>query len=152
MERGDWWCAQCVQSPTRAAAAPQLTSPPPLPHRPLCAASPAALAAAAAPGAAPVPRLSYNQPLRPEVQALIIRLSAVARTAANGRKTYCRNTSAPTLNTAEMRRQVFEDEAPPGQVSVGSTYNTCSHGRLRLTQQNSAVPEVVELPCAGTTS
>lgn len=107
------------------------------------------VAAAAAAGAAPVPRLSFNAPLQPAMRALVVPLVAVASPGASGRKAYCRGTSGPTLTAAQLRKKVFAEQARPGEVTVGSTYTSCTHGKLELTQANSAVPEVVELPCTG---
>lgn len=107
------------------------------------------MAAAAAAGAAPLPRRSFNQPLQPAMRALIVPLAAVANPGAPGRKRYCTGTRAPTHTAAQLRKAVFQELAGPGEVTVGSTYTWCTHGKLALTQANSAVPEVVELPCTG---
>lgn len=105
----------------------------------------AAATAGVATPASSGPRLSSNAPITGSLAALFVPL--VAKDASG---TYCPGTGAPPITVAELEAAVFE-ELSPGEVTVGSTYNSCTQGRLRLTQDNSRVVEPVVLPCNGTT-
>lgn len=50
----------------------------------------------------------------------------------------------------QVRSAIFE-EAAPGNVTVGSTYNRCSYGKTQLTANNSLLVDPVQLPCDGVT-
>ncbi len=104
----------------------------------------AAIAGVATP-ASSGPRLSSNAPITGSLAALFVPL--VAKDASGA---YCPGTGAPPITVAQLEAAVFE-ELSPGEVTVGSTYNSCTQGQLRLTQDNSRVVEPVVLPCNGTT-
>lgn len=44
---------------------------------------------------------------------------------------------------------VFDEAADSQRMSLAYTLRSCSHGRSRLTQQNSLVTDLVTLPCSG---
>lgn len=74
------------------------------------------------------------------------RPAVVAKTPSGGA---CPGTQLPNFTADQVRRAVFEEQNAGG-VTVGGTFNRCSHGKTRLTAANSAVVEPVELPCSGT--
>ena len=63
----------------------------------------------------------------------------------------CPGTTLPATTAAEVRRVMFPDYALSGAASVGGQINRCSYQKTRLNSTNSAVTEVVRLPCSGTT-
>lgn len=94
--------------------------------------------------AAAEPHYSTNPQHMSSLSALIVPL--IARDA-NG--DYCEGTGEAPLTSEQIRDMVFEERSP-GQVTVASTYNSCTHGQMRLTQGDSLVVEPVALPCNGT--
>ena len=96
------------------------------------------------PAAAVGPRYSTNPQHMSSLAALIVPLIAKD---ANG--AYCEGTGEAPLTADQIRDMVFEERSP-GEVTVGSTYNQCTHGQMRLTQADSVVVEPVALPCNGT--
>ncbi|PRW59320.1 hypothetical protein C2E21_2437 [Chlorella sorokiniana] len=113
----------------------------PLLHPPSSTA--AALVGGATP-ASPVPRITTNARILSSLATLFVPLQAQDASGA-----YCPGTGAPPMTVQQLEAAIFE-EVSPNQVTVGSTYNRCTQGQLRLTRGNSRVVDPVVLPCNGT--
>lgn len=73
--------------------------------------------------------------------------SVVGKTARGGA---CPGTTLPTATADDVRSAVLAERNPKGPT-LGSTYRDCSYGQSLVNARNSLVPDIVELPCQGST-
>lgn len=62
----------------------------------------------------------------------------------------CPGTSLPRMGVAAVRRSVFAELNPRGPT-VGALFNQCSLGTTAINMNNSAVADMVWLPCGTAT-
>lgn len=93
----------------------------------------------------PGPRISANAHVVGTGSLAALFVPLVGRQAGGA---YCPGTGAPPRTVAQLEAAIFEERSP-GEETVGSTFNSCTQGQLRLTQGNSRVVDPVVLPCSG---
>ncbi|KAL4430187.1 hypothetical protein ABPG77_004969 [Micractinium sp. CCAP 211/92] len=81
-----------------------------------------------------------------DIRTLVIPI--VGKTPRGGA---CPGTTLPATTADDVRSVVLPERNPKG-VTLGSTYRDCSYGQSLVNARNSMVPEIVELPCQGSTA
>ncbi|KAI7842874.1 hypothetical protein COHA_003491 [Chlorella ohadii] len=131
--------------PTFKASTIKTTQQLPVPAaRPLVAAAATAANGTARPAAAAAMLPTISNPLvLGELSALFVPISATDATGLA-----CSGTSFSFVSVDEVKAAIFGGPWTPDR-SLAATLNSCSHGRSRLTPQNSLVTDLVTLPCGG---